>query len=431
MRSSFVSPPLEVLQESQQQARETHRTAARRSVSEGIRFEGESSSHRDFAPPPHDALLASFRPERRAKSSDGRRSVGEQLRFQGESSSHRDFPPPPRDPMLGEEQSRSAGSKKRAASEGLRTHLEVQRPAELPRSRLTEAAQQPEVGQGAAAASGSVSARPRPASSRTLEVVYKEPVQRFDGQSCMRADFLPPPPAAQRKSPAAGTPTETSARPSGLLKGETFETFRTPSNLRAAGAPTLLDKSTDAASARPKSAPRDRSQVRDLHALDATPCTSFRMFEGESSMRRDFRAPAEVRDLHRAGQTPRERARSMPADARPGQVARPPGVAAPRAFTGESSSHRDFAPPPRDAYQRSQRNVKSQQLQSEGRDFATTSQVAFGTPPRPAIRKLLSSDNAGQNSSCPAGDLCAVQPPPKPANGREHVYYDQGSKAWY
>lgn len=148
-------------------------------------------------------------------------------------------------------------------------------------------------------------------------------------------------------------------------------------------------------------------------------------------MRRDFRAP-EARDLPYAGHTstPRQRARSVPADARP-TVAAGAATSQPsrgqRAFMGESSSHRDFAPPPHDAYRRSQppRSVQSQQAHHEGRDFATTSRVAFGSPAL-AIKKVMSSDSA-----CPASRVCAVQPPPKPPNGREHVYYDQAARVWF
>jgi hypothetical protein len=94
---------------------------------------------------------------------------------------------------------------------------------------------------------------------------------------------------------------------------------------------------------------------------------------------------------------------------------------------GKTVNQKDYAPPPREAYDHVGADKKKRAARQESildepskakevRDFTTTSR---GTHDKP------------QTCSCPAKQLLKQNPPPAPPPGREHVYYDEVARTWY
>jgi len=364
------------------------------SSTNGVWCERQSSTHQDFLPPSREALLSAF--ESRASLDERRKSVGQRRAFSEDPSSrrmsltHHDFAPPPREALLAAFQNEKLeDARKQRNLEGLKVRFQdesrmQQHAVSTPQEVLKHACQTPRTqtnasdrikfeGQssthrdftpppldtrqkaaGRPARQNKENADPRKnASSRPLEVVYKQQVFKFEDQHPVKHTISMRPPDLVNQ----GALARESQKQEGFVhvgSSSDYSDAHVGTNASRdkslpAGCPT---KSND--EKRSKSAPRERSQ-QDSKAAGFLLGGSNRNAL-ETTSRHDFKpvlslnAPPAGKPIEK-----NQRSRSTPADSRPamafgGIKSQPPQVFPMRAPAVHSLTHQNFTPPARGAH---------------------------------------------------------------------------------
>eukprot|EP00930_Biecheleria_cincta_P002315 TRINITY_DN10332_c0_g1_i1.p1 TRINITY_DN10332_c0_g1~~TRINITY_DN10332_c0_g1_i1.p1 ORF type:complete len:2529 (+),score=354.99 TRINITY_DN10332_c0_g1_i1:127-7713(+) len=393
MRHDYQAPPLDALRGALGAPQELGGHDEPRSQSGPAgKFQGGSSTHRDFQTP----LRSANGQEHRKQDSQ----IPALTRFEGESSMRHDYQAPPLHALqgvlqapqdaggLGGQQSQARYVTKFVGESS--THCDFQAPSMEALRRVLSIAEEQE--------------------HRKLDFGRPAPA-RFEGESSMRQDYQPPPMDALRSvldgpQVAGGLMDDPShSKPIVKFEGEssTHHDFQPPSlhAFRAALQGTHEEEHQKKDSDKPAPA----------------------RFEGESSMRQDYQAPS-MDALRRVLDAPQ--VAGVRSDDQP--MAKPVAK-----FEGESSTHHDFQAPPLDAFRGALHGIPEQahrNRDSERRAPAHPAQVRFEgessmrqdyqAPPMDALRRVL---DAPQSVGGP-GDQQSQSRPTAKFEGESSTHHD-------